>query len=505
MFSSPKISSENSPGSPVGMLTKKMSTWGYNTQDRPITQPVIIAVNSVKGNLSEDGPRSAKLKDVFMIEGTSFIPKNWFIPTQYSIDVKKPHVVREYYLNIFEKIFISFERPKSSKLSFLISLTVNAIILIGTICYVLANDPQFFTVHDHCAHPVCKHGSTAEFSYCPHHDVCPPGHTQALIDIEDSIIFIFTAEYLGRILTLWSVTPRMANLIPEDHDKFEHEMHLQEPDPEMTQFEKYFYYVTEWKNIVDLATIIPFYVFIDADEHSSSFNFIRILRLTRVLHVFKLTKDNELLHLLERTIRLSLPALSLWFFVAGLGMVLFGSIIFFFEGGHFLATQDYPDGAFYRKDIYNEHHELTPFISIAVSMYWVISTATNTGYSDMTPTSEGGRIIACIVMILGVLTCAIPIGVIGANFSHEYEDMIHRHKEDAKRKEEDRNSAEIAGHGGLAGVLAKAEVDSTTVVTAPVLSAVGPVTVSSDVIAMKSQLENLVTMVELINSKLSKA
>jgi hypothetical protein len=510
MFSS-KVGSE-SPASPPGMLTKKMSIWGINTntQHAAITQPVIIAVKE-----KVSGPRSAKLKDVFMIEGNSFIPKNWFIPTRYSIDVKQPHIIREYYLNIYEKIFISFERPKSSKVSFLISLFVNSIILIGTVCYVLANDPAYHVEIDHCHHPVCEKGSTGDYSYCPYHDVCPPDHPHVLLEIENAILFIFTGEYLGRVLTLWSVEPRMANLIPEDHDKFEYEMHLQEPDPEMTQFEKYFHYITEWKNVVDLATIIPFYIFIDEDEHSSSFNFIRILRLSRVLHVFKLTKDNEMLHLLERTVRLSLPALSLWFFVAGLGMVLFGSIIFFCEGGHFLATEEYPHGAFFRKDIYNDHHELTPFISIAVSMYWVISTATNTGYSDMTPTSEGGRVIACIVMILGVLTCAIPIGVIGTNFSHEYEQMLNRHKEKAKKKEDDERKNEILAGAplGLAAVIAKTDIsDSSRIVAAPVNVTEPPIIPigaasgvnNYDMSTMKSQLESLVTMVEIINSKLSK-
>ena len=236
MFSTPKVGSENA--SPTGMLTKKMSIWGMNTNTHhaAITQPVIIAVKE-----KVSGPRSAKLKDVFMIEGNSFIPENWFIPTLYSIDVKQPHVVREYYLTIFQKIFISFERPKSSKVSFFISLIVNSIILIGTVCYVLANDPEYHVEIEHCTHPVCEKGSTGDYSYCPYHDVCPPDHKHELLQIENAILFIFTGEYLGRVLTLWSATPRMANLIPEDHDKFEHEMHLQEPDPEMTQFEKYFH------------------------------------------------------------------------------------------------------------------------------------------------------------------------------------------------------------------------------------------------------------------------
>jgi Ion channel len=94
-----------------------------------------------------------------------------------------------------------------------------------------------------------------------------------------------------------------------------------------------------------------------------------------------------------------------------------------------------PNGAYYRPTIDGYDQEISPFTSIAVSMYWVshrggaskcidirpskvafdrlrfpaqvIGTATNTGYGDLMPTSPAGRAVANIVMILGVILTGI--------------------------------------------------------------------------------------------------
>ena len=227
------------------------------------------------------------------------------------------------------------------------------------------------------------------------------------------------------------VTPRIANLIPEDHDKHEHEMHLQEPDPVYTWYYQLFIYIFQWKCIIDIATIIPFYIFYNATEGSSSFNFIRVLRLSRILHVFKLTKENVILHLLERTMWLSAPALALVSFISGLGMVLIGSIMYYLEAGSFAYTTAYPDGHWFRKNPITGIDEVSPFVSIAASMYYTLAVATGCPLGDLVPYSAAGRALTNITQIIGIIIIAIPIGVIGSNFSHEYDAMQHTFKKDA--------------------------------------------------------------------------
>lgn len=46
------------------------------------------------------------------------------------------------------------------------------------------------------------------------------------------------------------------------------------------------------------------------------------------------------------------------------------------------------------------------------------------GYGDIAPTSWIGRAIACSVMFIGLVAMALPIGVIGTNFSDMYREAI---------------------------------------------------------------------------------
>ena len=56
-------------------------------------------------------------------------------------------------------------------------------------------------------------------------------------------------------------------------------------------------------------------------------------------------------------------------------------------------------------------------------MWYVIVTMTTVGYGDMYPTSDIGRVMGSIVILLGVITLAMPISIIGGNYQREYELM----------------------------------------------------------------------------------
>lgn len=64
-------------------------------------------------------------------------------------------------------------------------------------------------------------------------------------------------------------------------------------------------------------------------------------------------------------------------------------------------------------------------------MYWVVITITTVGYGDLYPTSTGGRLLAILVTYSGVLALALPISVIGNNFTALYE----RSRLEQKRRE----------------------------------------------------------------------
>lgn len=205
---------------------------------------------------------------------------------------------------------MTVEFPKASISSLIIAVAVNLCIFLGCICYVLANDRLYFIEEHGCHNPVCNNDP----NLCPGKEICEPGPVHVLHTIEDAILYIFTIEYAVRFFTVWFVNPRLSGVIHEhDHDdEHEHEeSHSMADDPYIHPLWRGAVYLTEWKNIIDIATIVPFYVFLDPSiaGGGTSFNFIRVLRLTRVLHVFKLTKDNQILNLLERTMVLSAPGM----------------------------------------------------------------------------------------------------------------------------------------------------------------------------------------------------
>jgi voltage-gated potassium channel len=54
--------------------------------------------------------------------------------------------------------------------------------------------------------------------------------------------------------------------------------------------------------------------------------------------------------------------------------------------------------------------------SLAIGMYWAISTMTTVGYGDVTPHTTAGRIIAAIVMLVGIGFVAVVTGAIAQRF-----------------------------------------------------------------------------------------
>ena len=81
--------------------------------------------------------------------------------------------------------------------------------------------------------------------------------------------------------------------------------------------------------------ILPFYVDLLAEGGGGGFGFLRVLRLARVFRVFKMGKYNKGMQLVSRVMAQSAPALQLMLFFTFLGMVLFGSMLYFCELGTF--------------------------------------------------------------------------------------------------------------------------------------------------------------------------
>ena len=59
------------------------------------------------------------------------------------------------------------------------------------------------------------------------------------------------------------------------------------------------------------------------------------------------------------------------------------------------------------------------FESIAQAIWWAVVTLTTVGYGDVTPVTFAGKLLAIVIMLLGVGTMALPAGIMAARFTEE--------------------------------------------------------------------------------------
>lgn len=198
-----------------------------------------------------------------------------------------------------------------------------------------------------------------------------------------------------------------------------------------------------FESIVDVFSIAPFWMeFISGGSGTGgAIILMRILRLTRIFRVFKLGKYNEVFNLFSNVMSQSSPALSLLMVFVLLDCCLFGALMWFAEQGAW-----YPEGhaklaeleiegrgAYLRQYMGSSTLQETPFDSIPHAFWFVIVTITTVGYGDVFPTTWLGKLLASVTVLNGLILLAMPIGIIGANFSTEY-FKVHAEKRQRERQ-----------------------------------------------------------------------
>lgn len=230
--------------------------------------------------------------------------------------------------------------------------------------------------------------------------------------VEAVCIYIFSVEYLARLFTAWAA---------RFGEKFEIVLDVVTmPKPANPALARTWAFVTNPMNMIDFFAILPFYLNMMMDGGGGGFGFLRVLRLARVFRVFKMGKYSAGMSLLTNVLSKSAPALRLLCFFSLIGMILFGSMIFFCEQGMWMVTEAYPNGAYLRWDVTGTKLEVSPFVSIPGCFWWVIVTQTTVGYGDQYPVTDMGKVVGSICMVSGILVLALPITIIGANFANEY-------------------------------------------------------------------------------------
>lgn len=138
------------------------------------------------------------------------------------------------------------------------------------------------------------------------------------------------------------------------------------------------------RNIPDLVAILPLDLF-------------RIARLARLARLFRLVRVVSVLWRTSRTVRGILTA-------NGLAQVLAVSGVTILGGALAIRTVEPELGHFWD------------------ALWWSVVTATTVGYGDLSPVDPVGRVIAGVLMLVGIGTIGMLTGSIATYFISEHEN-----------------------------------------------------------------------------------
>jgi voltage-gated potassium channel len=154
--------------------------------------------------------------------------------------------------------------------------------------------------------------------------------------------------------------------------------------------EKKLSYVFSFYGVVDLLSILPFYL-----SSSLSLQALRALRFIRLFRILKLARYSRAISRIGKALTMAKEELILFGFVTLILLYLSAIGIYHFE------------------------HAAQPevFKSVFDSLWWAVATLTTVGYGDVYPITIGGRTFTFIVLMLGLGVVAVPTGIISSALS----------------------------------------------------------------------------------------
>jgi voltage-gated potassium channel len=150
-------------------------------------------------------------------------------------------------------------------------------------------------------------------------------------------------------------------------------------------------FLRSFDGIVDLLTILPFFFL-------SGFIVFRMLRVVRILHLFRVNAHYDSFHVITTVLVEKKNQIISSVFII-IVLMLASSL-----------------------GIYSAEHDAQPgvFKNAFSGIWWSVSTLLTVGYGDIYPVTVIGKIMAILSAFLGVGAVAVPTGIISAGFVEQY-------------------------------------------------------------------------------------
>ncbi|KAL7071663.1 hypothetical protein ACQ4LE_009379, partial [Meloidogyne hapla] len=294
-------------------------------------------------------------------------------------------------LNLWQKVkpklWSLFEEPWTSRGARIISIISISCIVLSILCFCLKTNSEMRRLSQNT-----KIGSIlpSEYAYF-NKSVLIKNQRRQNFNIPKSsstLSFIIQLFYIELACNLWFTFEFIARLLFA---------------PSRSQF------IKNPLNLIDFFATTSFYIdLILTNNFLNNNDSLECLNIMRVLRLFKLAQHSSGLKILIQTFKASARELILLFFFVVLGMILFASLIYYAE-----------------RLEYNPENQ---FESITVGMWWALITISTIGYGDSVPKTRLGMVVGSLCALMGVLTIALPVPVIVANFQNIYSHSKARSK-----------------------------------------------------------------------------
>jgi voltage-gated potassium channel len=146
-------------------------------------------------------------------------------------------------------------------------------------------------------------------------------------------------------------------------------------------------FVFSFFGIIDLISILPFYISAGIDLRS-----IRAFRLLRLFRVLKLVRYSKAIQRFHRALLIAREELVLYFIVT-LMLVYLSAV-----GIYYCESDAQPE----------------KFQSVFHSLWWAVVTLTTVGYGDVYPVTVGGRIFTFLMLLVGLGIVSVPAGIVSS-------------------------------------------------------------------------------------------